>query len=476
MTTQRSSIPSWKCHSCGRLVPGKVQQCRCGFYFGTSPLESEFHSEHEETRRVPVPASTPAPTARSTWLLLVLLLVLAGVVIYYLAGASVPDVAPSRRTGAPPVSDRSRPALSRASLPTSEDGSQPSPRLVPIESMLPTPERPATGTATSVTVLPIEDVVSRAAPAVVLVETSEGRGTGFFVTQDLLLTNAHVVGSHSSVKVRLAGGQTVDGRVERTSPDVDLAVIRAIARPDMTQILQLGSASAVRPGQEVLAIGSPLGLQNTVTRGIVSAIRSIGGVEMIQTDAAINPGNSGGPLLDREGRVIGITTMKRAGGAESLAFAVAVSHALPLIEGRPMLTGSGTPAAPSLQRGLSGGVNEVDVARSTGEARFQQAMQTAAQRADQVDAQWKRLQSNCLVTPSSSDAQREWFVLRDQNVSFKTADAWCSSFAADLREYVQQFSAFMAQVGEDARHAGVYPGTLRDARRRHRLDWSGWDR
>jgi S1-C subfamily serine protease len=475
MTTERSSIPAWKCGSCGRLVPGRVRQCRCGHHLGPSPLDSEFHSEHTDTSS-PSRASTPAPTQRRSWLLLVLLLVVAGVVIYYLSGASVPDTASPGGTGTGPVSDRSGTALSSQS--TSARAAEPgsSSRLVPIEAIVAPSEHLGTAADVPRPALAIEDVVSRAAPAVVLVETSTARGTGFFVTQDLLLTNAHVVGNSSTVRVRLAGGHAVDGRVERISPDVDLAVIRATARPDMNQILQLGSAVPIRPGQEVLAIGSPLGLQNTVTRGIVSAIRTIGGVELIQTDAAINPGNSGGPLLDREGRVIGITTMKLARGTESLGFAVDVSHALPLIEGRPISTGSGTTAAPSLQRGLSDGATHVDTNRSTGEARFQQAMQMAAQRADQVDAQWKRLQSNCMVNPATSDAQREWFVLRDQNVSFKTADAGCSSFAADLREYVRQFSTFMAQAGEDARRAGVYPGSLRDARRRHRLDWSGWDR
>ena len=322
----------------------------------------------------------------------------------------------------------------------------------------------------------IEDVVSRAAPAVVLIESSTTRGTGFFVTQELLLTNAHVVGNSSSVTVKLSSGQSIPGRVERTSVDLDLAVVRAAVRPEANQILQLGSARPVRAGQEVLAIGSPLGLQNTVTRGIVSAIRAAGGVELIQTDAAINPGNSGGPLLDRDGRVIGVTTLKLGRGAESLGFAVSVSHAVPLIEGRAATTGLGTAQAPSLPTALSGGASAVDVARRQGELRFEQAMQAAAQRADQVDAQWRRLTSNCALASGAITGDREWFILRDQNASFKTPDAWCVSYAGDLKNYVQQFSAFMAQASDDARRAGVYPGVLREARRRHRLDWSGWDR
>jgi hypothetical protein len=243
-----------------------------------------------------------------------------------------------------------------------------------------------------------------------------------------------------------------------------------------TQILQIAPAGSVRPGQEVIAIGSPMGLQNTVTRGIVSAIRVAGGVQLIQTDAAINPGNSGGPLLDREGRVVGINTLKLSSGAESLGFAVAVAHAVPLIEGRNVATGLGTTQAPSLSAGLSGGASAVDTQRAAAEAAFARAMQQLAQRADEVDARWRQVQANCLLNPLASDAQREWFALRDQLPTFKQADAACAQFVSDVQKYVKQFSAAMAAVTDEARRAGVYPGTLRDSRRKFRLDWSGWDR
>jgi S1-C subfamily serine protease len=366
-----------------------------------------------------------------------------------------------------PAEATSEPASANAPAGSSE------PRVVPIEPLVvPTSSDTRAPASDPGGTRSIEDIVSRAAPAVVLIRTSSSTGTGFFVTQDLVLTNAHVVDGQSFVTVKLASGQTLQGRVERTSADLDLAVVRAAARPEANQILQLGSAGAIRPGQEVIAIGSPLGLQNTVTRGIVSAVRNTGGVELIQTDAAINPGNSGGPLLDRDGRVIGVTTLKVNRGAESLGFAVAIEHAVPLIEGRSVPTGLGTAQAPSLQAATRG--SEVDATRNTGAMRFEQAMQAAAQRADQIDQQWKRFQGNCLVNPSSSDAQREWFVVRDQAPTFKTPDPWCTAFARDLQGYVRELSDYMSQAGEQARRAGVYPGTLRDARRKYRLDWSGW--
>jgi hypothetical protein len=350
--------------------------------------------------------------------------------------------------------------------------------MVPIEALSLEPAGgPAPTSPSAITPAPsVEDIVSRASAAVVLIETPDSRGTGFFVTQELLVTNAHVVGVHSSVNVRLAGGQLVPGRVERMSRDVDLAVVRATARPDANQILQLGSTGTVRPGQEVLAIGSPLGLQNTVTRGIVSAVRNAGGVELIQTDAAINPGNSGGPLLDRDGRVIGVATLKMSRGAESLGFAVAIAHAIPLIEGRSVPAGAAPARAPSLPTATSSEGSAADITRRTGERRFEQAMQAAAQRAAQLDTQWTRLVADCLAPPATGDADRAWFVLRDRPAALKVPVTRCAVWAEDLTSYVREFAAFMTQANDDARRAGVYPGSVRETRRRHRLDWSGWDR
>src|SRR5213596_3868254 len=108
----------------------------------------------------------------------------------------------------------------------------------------------------------------------------------------------------------------------------------------------MGSAMRARAGQEVMALGSPLGLQNTVTRGIVSAVRQVGALTLVQTDAAINPGNSGGPLLARNGEVIGITTMSmRSAVAQGLSFAVAIDHAAALLAGKRPTAGSNTPIA-----------------------------------------------------------------------------------------------------------------------------------
>jgi S1-C subfamily serine protease len=171
----------------------------------------------------------------------------------------------------------------------------------------------------------LEDIVNLAAPAVVVLQTTTGSGSGFFVSPGLIITNEYVVSGAAYVTVRTQGRTTVQAMVTRRAPDLDLAVLRLNNPAAGQPVLPLGHLADVRVGQEVMAIGSPafsadLVLERTVTRGIVSALRTIGPVTYIQTDAAINPGNSGGPLLDKNGYVIGITTAKMV-GAEALGLA-----------------------------------------------------------------------------------------------------------------------------------------------------------
>jgi S1-C subfamily serine protease len=133
------------------------------------------------------------------------------------------------------------------------------------------------------------------------------------------------------VRIRRTTGDTLDARVERIASDVDLAMLKLSAPLDDQTVLTLGSLSEVRSGEDVVAIGSALGvLQSSVTRGIVSAVRRTESVTFIQTDAAINPGNSGGPLLDPSGKVIGINTAG-AGQAQGINFAIPIDIAKPLL-------------------------------------------------------------------------------------------------------------------------------------------------
>lgn len=153
-------------------------------------------------------------------------------------------------------------------------------------------------------------VHDRVRDAVVSILNGNSGGTGVVVSdRGDIVTNAHVVGRAESVRVRLADGTTLNGRVLRADTRHDLALVRASIPHAKLTVAPLGDSDQLRAGQPVVAIGQPFGLDGTVTQGIISAVdRRFNGQSMLQIDAAINPGNSGGPLLDMAGRVVGINT------------------------------------------------------------------------------------------------------------------------------------------------------------------------
>ncbi len=167
--------------------------------------------------------------------------------------------------------------------------------------------------------------------------SSRERGQGSGVVIDaggLVLTNAHVVDRADLVEVTLPDGRQVDGSVEGSDPVTDLAVVRIPALSGL-KAAPLGDSEALEVGDWAIALGSPYGLERTVTLGIVSSlhrnITSLGfadkRLDLIQTDAAINPGNSGGPLIDASGAVIGINTLVRSGPGAGLGFAIPINLA-----------------------------------------------------------------------------------------------------------------------------------------------------
>lgn len=161
----------------------------------------------------------------------------------------------------------------------------------------------------------------------------QGQGSGFIVdSKGIILTNAHVVKDADKVTVKLRDGRTFQGEVKGVDEPSDLAVIK-IKGKDLP-VAALGDSSQIQVGEWAIAVGNPLGLDNTVTLGIISTLnRSSAQVgipdmrlEFIQTDTAINPGNSGGPLLNGRGEVIGINTAIRA-NAEGIGFAIPIDKA-----------------------------------------------------------------------------------------------------------------------------------------------------
>jgi S1-C subfamily serine protease len=170
------------------------------------------------------------------------------------------------------------------------------------------------------------DLAKAALPSTVSLRCADGVGAGFFVTEDTVLTNAHVrCGDGGAMKVIFSDGREAAGEPLRSDPTLDLALVKvqgATAPP-----LALGDAGAVQVGDRVMLIGSPIGMEFTVHEGMVSNVgRPHDGVAYIQIDAKVNPGNSGGPLLDEEGRVIGVVSLKLM-RAEGIGLAIPINYA-----------------------------------------------------------------------------------------------------------------------------------------------------
>jgi len=174
-------------------------------------------------------------------------------------------------------------------------------------------------------------IYAAARESVVSIKTKEGSGSGFIVDAGgTIVTNAHVVGTASTVQVQFADDQTVTGQVGGVDRSSDLAIVK-VSTSRTLKALSLADSSTVKTGQLAVAIGSPFGLSQTTTAGIVSGtgrhIQAPDGFQIdsvIQTDAPINPGNSGGPLLDATGRVIGVNSQiaSQSGGSVGIGFAV----------------------------------------------------------------------------------------------------------------------------------------------------------
>jgi serine protease Do len=191
----------------------------------------------------------------------------------------------------------------------------------------------------------VKELVAEFGEGVVLVSTPRGLGSGFIINEDgYLITNAHVIQGETSISVTLflqdgksfVRKQLRDVQIIAVNPFLDLALLK-LKVPDGLKltVLNFGDMNDVRTGDPVFAIGNPLGLERSVSEGIVSTrARDVGGLVLIQTTAPINPGNSGGPLLNMKGEVIGVINSKMAFFAEGLGFAVPIKFVKDFLEFR----------------------------------------------------------------------------------------------------------------------------------------------
>ena len=480
---ESSSSPafSWKCPACGRRVPARVATCRCGHVLDAdeaaalSALSGEASAEDGGGEK---------KSASATGLAIVLAFAAIAAALYWVQSRRPAPENPSE-VAVPvlgdPDDDRklSEPAASAPGSAAPEAVSEPArapeaplpvPTHAPAPAAAPTTPPPTPGAS-------LEDLVVSSMPAVVRVETPLGSGSGFFVQPDTILTNVHVVGTNLLVTIRRPDGRTQQARVDKTASELDIAVLRVSGADANQPTLRMGSAAQARAGQEVMALGSPLGLQNTVTRGIVSAVRQVGALTLVQTDAAINPGNSGGPLLARSGEVIGITTMGiRPDAAQGLSFAVAIEHARALLAGqRTQATGTPLTALTQAMNAQSSS-SEPDSRRAQGAQAYQQAMTNIARRADQLDGHWNTFKRSCYEGRVVGAFDREWFALWEPRAMQGAVAPGCNAIFTDVRRIADEIRTAVVAAEEAARQADVYPGTRRDVLRSTRLDYAGWAR
>jgi hypothetical protein len=328
---------------------------------------------------------------------------------------------------------------------------------------------------------PLEDVIERGMRGVVMVETQTSRGSGFFVRPDLIVTNTHVISGFTAVSVTTQNGVKLPGRVAQISDEADVALVE-VGRPGSPDVqLPLGTSATLRLGEGIVALGWAQSLaQRPVARGIVTGLRRVLDRPFLQTDAAPNPGDSGGPVLNRQGEVIGITTLRADDG--SAGYAVPIDDAKPLLAkvgpvvitlppAGPGAAGAGPPAAIVVTR-----PSDTDVQREIGGQQYATALGGAAQRAGDLDDAWSRYKASCRITGVPGGQSHEWFQLYDPGSPLHSTAAYCASALDGIQHEADAINGAMIGADEAARRADVYPGARREMRRRFRLDYTGWER
>lgn len=444
------------CPKCGRRVPRAVAKCRCG---AVLPADEGAATEEASGRSSP-------------WLVYLLLIgMVAGAGYWTFTRApAAPVTTDQPATPAALEPGHSAPPVTR-NLSAEERAWNAAAKMADAPTDPASSDRPVELSEPVITPAgSLEEVLDAAMPAVVLVETTTGRGSAFFVAHDTLITNVHVVQQDQYVTLRRMNGSTVSARVQTRAPNFDIAVLKVAQASASQPFLAMASANALRPGQEVIVIGSALGtLQNSVSRGIVSGLRNAGGVTLIQSDAAANPGNSGGPMLDRSGRVVGILTAGYR-EREGLNFAVSIDHARAILEGRETNLGTGQTGLANIETAVPGR-SESDRRQQLGEQAFLQRVGSAEQAAAQLDQAWQRFRSICYKSPIRGSYDREWFAVFVPGGIPGDAAAGCIDYYQNLLGELNKFRDFMRTTVQDARRANVLPGTIRDTLGKKRLNF-----
>lgn len=303
------------CPKCGIELPDDSQFCRkCG---------------HSLTVSVTPTVSTPKPPLRSP----LLLAVVGGVIVLVIAGWFVSDLRQKKvASNAPAESVQSSTTPLGNTVNTTEQTASTTPSVPPLIAR---PPEQTASTPSVPRVLSPQEIYQKKSAGIFLIETydDEGRkrgtGSGFVVSSDgTAVTNYHVVRGASRATVKFSDGTvgSVDG-VASYDKNRDLAVIQVMPPPQT--VLEIGDSASVQVGDKIVAIGSPLGLENTMSEGIVSALRD----GMIQISAPISPGSSGGAVLDEQGKVVGISSSQITAG-QNLNFAIPINRVKPYLNGQ----------------------------------------------------------------------------------------------------------------------------------------------
>ena len=461
----------WKCPKCARRVPSAIKECRCGH------VRPELRSLLSDER---APATPVSP-----WVTVKMVASVAGALAALVAAIVYSRPVVVRPMHAPEPSSSMAEALSALASRTSggRDLALPT-EASPSPSAAAAPAAPAAEAAQPITranspdfpeasAPPLEDTIEHAMPAVVMIQTPKTRGSGFFIRPDLAVTNAHVIAAYLTPTVTTAGGMKLNGKVTFLSDTYDVALVQVSGRSGTDPQLPLGQSSALRLGQGIVALGwaeSPS--QSTVTRGIVTGLRHDGERTLIQTDAVPNPGDSGGPVLNRQGEVVGITTLRANDG--SSGFAVSIDDVKQFVD--KVSPGAVAPGSQTVAAGFESRPPDSEAVRSTGLRRYEETITEVVRHVSATDAAWSRYKTTCQISDVAAGQSHEWFLLYDPRSPLHHVAVHCGHNLSDIEGRVRAIDEEMAAAAETARRADVYPGALRDLRRQYRLDYAGWDR